>query len=223
MFILILIGCRSLYDTRETLERDKTILYISGKPETGDNWEIECIPEGFVELLDEKYKSIFTSARRYWEFKAIKPGEFTLAYLSYYDIGDWIIAEDCYLEDYTVDENLEIHFKGKRPIYENEKYDRMLFEQFTDEDTYLHIDWELDDYPDITYSLESNYDTRKVDITVYGSNPKNESDLRKIIEDHLNNRFQGLDEVMHDTKINITFEQSDIISDSYSDNTSSED
>jgi hypothetical protein len=54
--------------------------------------------------------------------------------------------------------------------------------------------------------FSSDYETRTVNVTVYGSNSKEENDLRKIIEEHLNNKFQNLNEVMHDTEINIEFE-----------------
>jgi hypothetical protein len=205
IFLVSFLEYFNYYDKPDSMENDKTILYISGKPQRGDYWEIECIPEDFVELLDEKYKSPFTYARQYWEFKAIKPGEFTLAYLSYYDTSYWIIPEGSFLEDYIVDENLEIHLKGCRPIYENEKYDKILFEHYVEQYN-LHLEWELKDYPSTKYSLSGDYETKTINIVIYNSNVEDEADIKSIIENYLNGYFEVLGDLAADYKINITFE-----------------
>jgi hypothetical protein len=153
--------------------------------------------------------SYVSNTHYYWAFYPIKPGEFTICALST-DGGEWILIDESYAEDYIIDDNLEIHLVGnKRPIYEIEKYDKLLFEQFSG-DSSLHLNWVLDDYPNIRYLITSDYVTRTIDILVYGSDTNNESELRQKIENRLDEHNQNLIEVMHDTKINITFEDSEM-------------
>jgi hypothetical protein len=211
LIIFLLLFETSCHSNVKDYGINKDYLRFSRSIQTNlDYWEIVSIPEGYVACKSgsEEYKigpfSFESNLDYYWEFYPIKPGKFTICSLKY-ELGDWLLIDDSYAEDYIVDENLEIHLVGnKRPIYEIEKYDRYLFMQFTNEFD-LHIDWVLEDYPEITYSVSRNYDKRTVNVFVHGSNSDNESELREIIEDHLNNRFKNLDEVMHDIEINITF------------------
>jgi hypothetical protein len=180
-------------------------------------WEYEYIPDGYISLIkmDETlsskiYSKIFSgfsgSGRSYYyKFKSEKPGEVTLCWVRYEPIN-WINIHESYAVDYTINEDLEILQVGeKRPIYEIEKYDKLLFEQFSDE-SHLSLDWALKNYKNITCSATSNYETRTIEVTVHGWNSKNKDDVQKIIYDYLDNKFQNLIEVMHDTKINIVFE-----------------
>jgi hypothetical protein len=202
-------------------ENDKSIICTIKYIGSSEYWEYECLPEGYVSFVEKeqplssKIHSIIYAAYSgigrsyYYKFKAEKPGEFSLCWVSY-DPPVWIDKDNSYVVDYVINENLEIEQVGEqRPIYEIEKYDKLLFEQFSGKHD-LHLEWVLGDYPDVTYSVTSDYENRTVDITIYNSNPDDESDLQKIFEDHVNNRFQNLSEVMHDTKINIIFEDSDI-------------
>jgi hypothetical protein len=203
------------------IEGSDNILYIEKEQiRTNDKWEIELSNNDCVVLQNSGsvptkilFFNIVTNSKNFWEFKSVASGEFTVLNLNYHPGGMWLDYENSYAEDYYVDESLKIHSNGKKPIYEVEKYDKYLFEQFSNEYD-LHIDWALDDYPDVTYSAASDYENRTVNIILYGSNSNDESDLRKIIEDCLNEKFQNLNEVMHDTKINITFADSDITNDS---------
>jgi hypothetical protein len=186
------------------------------------HWEYEYFPNGYIylikmdETLSSKIFSIVGGGIYYYKFKAITNGEFSICWV-YYELGDWLQMDKSYVADFVINEDFEIQQVGeKRPIYEVEKYDRYLFEQFTNQYK-LHIDHVLDDYPDITYSATSYYENRTVEITVYSANSDDESELEKIIEDYLNERFQNLNEVMHDTTINITFADSDITNDSETD------
>jgi hypothetical protein len=157
------------------------------------SWDYECIPDDLVicKTGNVEVEMAFVhmiSDEKFLEIYPIKPGKFTLCILDY-NMGSFLIIDDSYAEDFVITDNLTIYSQGKRPIYEIEKYDKILFEQITDDDSNLHIDWELEDYPDVTYSIESNYETRTVNVFVYGSNSDSESELHKIIEDYLNDRF----------------------------------
>jgi hypothetical protein len=216
--LIILIIFASIHFTIQLFVFIKNIndeKYISIKHNTfADNdWFVEVEPVNSAVLVKSRDNSK--------KFKPLQSGEIMIFCIEHNDNFLNIITS--YAMKYTIDIDLSvIEISDKIPIYEFEKYDRYLFNQFSD-DSYLHIDWETNDYPDITYTVTRDYETRTVNVTVYGSNSKKENDLRKIIEDHLNNRFQNLNEVMHDTQINITFEQSDIISDSDNDNISYKD
>jgi hypothetical protein len=196
-------------------ENDKSTItfYQTTAGSMPSRWEYEYSPNGYIRLikmdetLSSKIFSVVGGGTYFYEFKAITNGEFSICW-AYYEHIDWLRMDKSYVADYVINENLEIKQVGEqRPIYEIEKYDKYLFEQFSNEYE-LHLDWVLDDYPDVTYSATSDYETRTVDIIVYGSNPDVVSKLRKIIEDHVNNRFQNLNEVMHDTIVNVTFANS---------------
>jgi hypothetical protein len=212
--LFIITSIASCKFERVEVEKDKNILYITHEAlNYFDYWKVEISSNSCVELLSNggveyTYGNIDIEnhiGEEAWKFKAVKSGEFTIFNLHYTEDG-WLDPDSSNAEDYFVDENLEIRYIGNiRPIYENEKYDRILFQQYFDQAA-LHIDWELNDYPNVNYSATSDYDTRTINITVYGSNSDNESDLHMIIEDFLTKRFQNLDEVMHDITINIMFE-----------------
>jgi hypothetical protein len=200
-------------------DNDKSVINTIQHKAAGVKWEYECLPEGYISFVDTDetlsskiHSKIYaaysgTGSSYYYKFKAEKPGAFTLCWVCY-NPPIWINMYESYAVDYTINENLEIQQVGEqRPIYEVEKYDKYLFEQFSNQYE-LHIEQMLDDYPDVTYSATSTYETRMVDITIYGSNPDDESKLRRVIVDHVNNKFQNLNEVMHDTIVNVTFANS---------------
>jgi hypothetical protein len=190
------------------IQNNENVIQIEKYPSTKmGSWDYECIPEDLVicKTGNVEVETAFVhtiSDKKYLRIYPVKPGKFTLCILDY-DMGSFLIIEDSYAEDFVITDNLTIYSQGKRPIYEIEKYDKILFEQFTDDDSYLHIGWKLEDYPDVTYSIESNFETRTINVFVYDSKSDNENELRKIIEEHLNNRLPN--EVMNDTKINIKF------------------
>jgi hypothetical protein len=173
---LVLVGCNNNYKQNNTEEKDETILYVTQFCITGYYWEYECEPDDYIQLIEKGYESktiinmLSPALTEYWKFKTIKQGEFTLYFLKYH-IGDWLIADESYAEDYIVDENLEIHFEGKRPIYEYEKYDRILFEQFVNQiEQNFDRSFEPENLGGITYSITSSYMEKSIDITVKNNN-----------------------------------------------------
>jgi hypothetical protein len=210
IFIALYIANFYYEKTENHFDNNFIRIYIGQTSEIA-SWKFECMPLGNVvwERSSVIRKFLFISFvspyEDYWDFYPKKPGKVTICFLKY-EGNEWLYIDESYAEDYIVDENLKIFSLGnKRPIYEIEKYDRYLFEQYLD-DHYLNINLSLVNYPNVTYSLTSNYDTRTVDILIKGARPDNESDLHTIIEDYLSKRFQDLDEIMHNTKINIMFE-----------------
>jgi hypothetical protein len=191
---------------------DKTLLYFEKSVDiAGGVWEYEYFPDELVSLVDtnhtlfNKKLIVLNSNETYWEFKAIKPGRFTFCWV-YYDPGLWLNTEKSYAEDYIIDDNLEIHSVGNyRPIYEIEKYDKMLFEQYVDQYS-RHLEWEIRDYPEVTYNLSGDYETKTVNVVIYNSNAEDEDNIKSITENYLNDYFEVLGELADDYKINITFE-----------------
>jgi hypothetical protein len=212
----------------DTVEKNETILYVTQSCSMGYYWEYECEPDNYIELVEDGDvpKSIINmlapDSTKYWKFKSAKHGEFSIYFLKY-QIGEWLLFDESYVEDYYVDENLKIHLVGnKRPIYEIEKYDRKLISQFS-KGFSQRIEWALDDYPEVRFSISNDYDSQSVNVCVYNNIISDENKIKQIIQDSLNKAFVELGEIMDGYVINITFEQSDINSNSDNDNISSED
>jgi ribosomal protein S8E len=126
--------------------------------------------------------------------------------------------DESYAEDFIIDEELRIRSLGNvRPIYEIEKYDRKLISQFSTGFS-QRIEWALENYPDVTYSVVNDYDSKIVNIEVKDYKISDKNAIQEIIENCLNESFVELGEIMDGYIINITFEQSDIIRNSDNDN-----
>jgi hypothetical protein len=131
---------------------DKTTLYINDKNTDPwpSYWEYECLPEGYLSLIDtdetlsSKLFSIVGGGTYYYKFKAEKPGEFTLCWV-YYEHINWLRSDKSYAVDYVINDKLEIKQVGeKHPIYEFEKYDKHLFEQYVYQYS-LDLEWVLNE------------------------------------------------------------------------------
>jgi hypothetical protein len=199
-----------------------TITFTQSIDVVPGSWQYDFLPEGHINLLktgetlSSKISFMAPGKIDYYKFKAEKPGKFTMCWV-YYELDYWIMMYDSYAVDYSINDKLEIQQIGdKYPIYEIEKYEKLLFEQFSDE-SHLSLDWALKNYKNITCSATSDYETRTVEVTVHGWNSKNKYDVHKIIYEYLIDFCQELHEVMHDTTINITFADSDATNDSETD------
>jgi hypothetical protein len=191
---------------------DKSLLYFEKSIDiAGGVWEYDYFPEELITLVDTDYTLynkkliVLNSNETFWEFKAVKPGKFTFCWV-YYNPGLWLNPEKSYAEDYLVDENLEIHSAGNyRPIYEIEKYDMLLFEQYIDEFR-RHLYWDFEEYPDVSYLITEDYSNKIVNVEVNRANISDQNNISQIIDESFKRRIDNHNEVLHDTEINITFE-----------------
>jgi hypothetical protein len=150
------------------------IIYFERPTHSISTWEYDCIPSGNITLIEET--DIILSNHK-WKFKSVKPGEFTLCWINYN--AAWINVDTSFATDYYVDENLEIHYIRQRKIYEIEKYDRLLFEQYTDQiERNFDRSFEPENFAGITYSIVSDYETKLIHLTVQNNN----YDENKLIE-----------------------------------------
>jgi hypothetical protein len=169
------------------IERSDNILHIEKEQiHTNDKWEIELSNNDCVVLQNSGpvptkilFFNIVTNSKNFWEFKSVDPGEFTVFNLHYHPGGMWLDYENSYAEDYYVDETLEIHSNGKKPIYEVEKYDRYLFEQYVDQiKRNFDRSFEAEKFTGIKYSITSDYQTKTIFLTIQNNN----YDEEKLIE-----------------------------------------
>jgi hypothetical protein len=218
-----------IFATSSCKNDDKTTIYIIKSTGTiPTRWEYECLPEGYISLIEtgetlsSKISFLAPGRSQYYKFKAEKSGEFTMYWVCYENI-DWLLMDESYVVDYVINENLEIQQVGmKRPIYEIEKFDRELISRFT-KGFSQRIEWALDDYPDVSYLVVNDYDSKLVNVEVKDYKNSDKNAIKEIIENCLNEAFVELGEIMDGYIINITFDHSDINSNSDNDDISSED
>jgi hypothetical protein len=89
-------------------------------------------------------------------------------------------VRESYAVDYTINENLEIQQIGeRRPIYDIEKYDKLLFEQYVDQiKRNFDHSFEAEKLTGIKYFITSDYQTK----TIFLSIQNNNYDEEKLIE-----------------------------------------
>jgi hypothetical protein len=168
-------------------ENDKSTItfYQSTAGSMPSSWEYECFPEGHISLiradetLSSKLFSFVGGGTNYYKFKAEKPGEFILCWVRYDNLY-WISEDNSYVVDYVINENLEIEQVGEqRSIYEIEKYDKLLFEQYVDQiERNFDRSFEAEKLVGIKYLITSDYQTK----TIYLNIKNNNYDEREIIQ-----------------------------------------